>query len=238
MNFTTSSKQSVSSWTAWTLAGALLLGLCGSALVGASEPGTGSRGYSGPNTGDETGGGGFAADDEYIGTLPTRGDDEPEGVPFTAPGFVISGPRSSVNGAVYASTGSGFAVIEVLEAGGPAGHSGPHPNDLIEMTFAGQVSLQIDAGVMESCNVQVGVNSANVVGSTFAQAMTEQNLLLSTVVPANAILDMPLADFSRAGFLQEGIHLLTYSREFGRDQMDISALGGIIMVDQGQALGQ
>jgi hypothetical protein len=240
MIFTKTTGRGAASHLSFAMAGALFLGLSSAAIMGIAGP-AGGEGNTSDNgeqrdDGDDPGGG-FAADDEFVGTLPTQGGDGPLSLPVTAPGFFMEGPRAGVFGSVFGASGSGHASVEVVSQGGGSDQNGPHPDDEIIMTFVGQVSLELDAGVMANSQIEVGVSSSNPFGETMAEAMTENNLLLSTVLEADANLSMPLAEFAHDGFLHEGIHLLTSSRQLGRDQMDISSIGGILLVSQGNVLG-
>ncbi len=242
MNFTTDKRQSKAGPLGLATAGALLLGLFAAVTTsstGLAEVENRVSGNGGP-TGDEGGGGsgGFAADDEFIGTLPTR-EDEGDGPPppITAPGFYVTGPRAETMGAVIGSQGSGYASVEVISHGGGADFDGPHPDDIIEVTFMGEVEVTLDAGLMSNPGVSMGMNPTNPTGSTYTLAMTEDQLLVETMAPADANVALNLGAFAAAGYLDEGIHILTSSRLLGRDQIDIRSIGGVLSITQGQPLG-
>ena len=240
MNFTTDKRQSTVGPFGLATAGALLLGL----LAAVSTSSTGLAENENPVTGsgspdgDEGNGGGFASDDEFIGTLPTHGRDEVDPVPPpTAPGFYVAGPREQTMNAVLGSTGTGYAAIEVITPAGEPGDDTPHPDDVIEVTFIGEVEVTLDAALMSSPNVAMGMNPTNPTGNTYTVAMTEHELLVETVAQADANVAMDLEAFAEAGHLTEGVHILTSSRLLGRDQINITQFGGVLSITQGGPLG-
>lgn len=240
MNFTNDKRKSKAGQIGLATAGALLLGFfatLSTSSMGLAEVENRTTGNGSPNGGEGDGGGsgGFASDDEFIGTLPTRGDDEQDLPPITAPGFYVAGPRADTLGAVIGSTGSGYASIEVTS---PAGDPEvPHPDDIIEVTFIGEVEVTLDAGLMSNPNVSMGMNPTNPVGNTYTLAMTEDELLLETMAQADANVPMNLSGFAAAGHLAEGVHILTSSRLLGRDQINVTAFGGVLSITQGAPLG-
>jgi hypothetical protein len=239
MNFTTNKRQSKAGQYGLATAGALLLGLLATVSTSSTGLAEAENRQSGSGSpGDDGDGGGFAADDEFIGTLPTHGRDEVDPMlPTDAPGFYVSGPREETMNAVLGSTGSGYAVIEVVTPAGEPGDEGPHPDDVIEVTWIGQVDVTLDAGLMTSLGVSMGMNPTNPTGSTYTVAMTEHELLVETMAQADSNVAMDLGAFAAAGHLDEGIHILTSSRLLGRDQINVSSFGGVLSITQGAPLG-
>ncbi|MFT7484584.1 MAG: hypothetical protein ACI9F9_000424 [Candidatus Paceibacteria bacterium] len=214
------------------MAGALFLGLLSFSVVGSYTLADEETGQGDDPRDDDGPGGGFATDDEFVGSLPTRGRDD-ELLTAPAPGFFLQGPRSQVEQAVLSASGGGHATIEVVEDSG----NGSIGDDIIKLSFVGTVTLQLDANFLSNSSIEAGIDSLDLIGASLATALTDESLLMTAVLPEESDLCMPLADFSSAGFLQQGIHILTSNREYGRDQIDIEAIGGLIEVKQGIPLG-
>jgi hypothetical protein len=215
------------------MAGALFLGLLSFSVVGSTSlandecPGEGGNGGPPPPPG-----GGFAIDDEAVGTLPTHGKDDVPTEPALNPGFYIQGPAAAVMQSFLGAYGTGTALIEIIE----------DTNDLaaepvVRVSFEGQVTAQLDSNFLSNSSIEAGVISPDPIGASLAAAMTDTDLLMTTTVPSGGRAAFPLSEFANSGFLDEGIHILTSNRELGRDQIDVDALGGIVEIRQGMALG-
>lgn len=237
MKFINHKDKSEAGRIALATAGALFLGLLSFTAMGTvsfADDDSGSGGQDGDQQDDDGGpGGGFAHDEEAVGTLPTRGKEEPAFEPPTAPGFYIQGPRNEVYGALIGAYGDGIAIFELIE--NPEAGPGAEPD--LKITFEGMVTAQLDAAFLSNSQIEAGVATINPVGSTTAAAMTEDSLLMTAVLNSQGNAAMPLGAFAEAGYLGEGVHILTSNRILGRDQIDINSLGGIIEIRQGNPLG-
>jgi len=217
------------------MAGALFSSLLGFALVsGNTFAGT----DSGETTNDDDDGGGtdgpsrrkgpgaFNPDEEAVGTLPTIGKKEKLPKLPPNPGIFLRGPREAIHGGVISATGSGFATVESL----------PNGTD-IEVVFHGEADLELDGNLFQVTGVTIGVAALDPIYTTQATAMTEDTLLLNASLSVGGSLGLPIDEFQQTGALHEGIHVLTSSLLLGRDAIDIEALGGLILIEQGGPLG-
>ena len=216
------------------MAGALFSGLLALGTVsGSSFAGTGAGGSSS----DDDGSGGGASerrrragalnpDEEAVGTLPTIRKQEKLPKLPAHPGVFLRGPREAIHAGVIAATGGGYAVVD----------SSPN-GEGIEVVFHGDVDLELDSGLLQVAGVTLGVAALDPIYETQAAAMTETTLLLNTSLAVGGSLGLPFEDFQASGALDEGIHVLTSSPLLGRDAIDIEAIGGLLLVDQGGPLG-
>lgn len=217
------------------MAGALFSGLLAlGAVTGSSFAGTGADGSSsddGDGSGTSrrerpNGPGNFNPDEEAVGTLPTiRKQEKMPKLPEN-PGVFLRGPREAIQAGVISAAGSGFAVVE----------SSPDGED-IEVIFHGEVELELDGGLFQVSGVTVGVAAMDPVYATQTAAMSETTLLLNTSLAVGGSVGLPVAEYQASGVLYEGIHVLTSSPMLGRDAIDIEAIGGLLLIDQGGPLG-
>lgn len=168
----------------------------------------------------------FNPDEEAVGTLPTIGKQEKMPKLPENPGIFLRGPREAIHGGVISATGSGYATVEAL----------PNGTD-IEVVFHGEADLELDGNLFQATGVTIGVAALDPMYTTQASAMTEHTLLLNASLSVGGSLGLPIDEFQQTGALHEGIHVLTSSLLLGRDAIDIEAIGGLILIDQGGPLG-
>lgn len=229
--------------TRWGLAaaGALLVGLLGLGIVGGT--GLAVEGDEIQVGGDDDEGepdttvarfGRFQPDEEAVGTLPTRDDEDEDDDdlmgPEALPSFFLEGPRAQVMGCFVSMSGDGYVDVDVVDNGGNGGASG---GEEVRITFHGQVRLTFDAGPFGDAEIKTGISSYEALGSTIAMAMTEDDLLLVSEVPASTGLEVPFGSFERLGLLDEGVHVITSNRIRGRDHIGVSSFGGLVEIRQG-----
>lgn len=215
-------------------ASALVMGLVSFAFVGELGLAWSIDGQSGSGGTSPPGTGGFSAGEELVGTLPTRESDEPPFTPPDLPGFYIQGPFSNVLDTLQSAEGPGNAVIELIEGPG----TGLGSEQIIKLSFEGPVIIHLDAAFLSNPAMSAGIVSTSQFSCTHTLALTEHAILLRDLIPAEGSVVLPMREFAVTGALNEGLHLLTRNREFGFDQMNIDAVGGLIVVSQGIQLGE
>lgn len=223
-------------------AGLLGLALLSLLASGAAVSGVGGaplfagQGASGEDNGEGDGGSGgtdrrrqgpFGPDEEAVGTLPIKGRDAGPLVLPRHPGIYLRGDEEAVFGAVLAADGAGFVLIE----------EDPVSADL-QLTFHGDVELELDAGLLALAGVEVGLVATDPVHPTQAAALTEHALLMHVRLGVGDRLPLPLTEYEASGCLDgEGVNLFTASPLLGRDWMGAQAIGGVIRLGHTETPG-
>lgn len=127
----------------WAWAGAIALACTLAGAAWADSPPTNSG-----NTGS-TGNGGFSADDETVGTLPSHGAGNGLELyrwrTIARPSLSLEGRLSDIQAALLAVRGDGTAVVETLVAS----------NNSVRVTLLGQVQIALDRAYVDSGDVRV-----------------------------------------------------------------------------------
>jgi hypothetical protein len=222
-------------------AGLLGLALLSLLATGAAVSGVGGaplfagQGASGEDNGECGGSGGtdrerqgpFGPDEEAVGTLPIKGRDAGRLVLPRHPGIYLRGDEQAVFGAVLAADGAGFVLIEEDPV-----------SEAFQLTFHGDVELELDAGLLALAGVEVGLVATDPVHPTQAAALTEQALLMHVRLGVGDRLPLPLTEYEASGVLDgEGVNLFTASPLLGRNWMDARALGGVIRLGHTETPG-
>jgi hypothetical protein len=227
--------QSTTGLLGLTLVGLLLTGISVTGVGGAAAFAGQGACNEGNGEGEGEGGtdregedqGPFGPDEEAVGTLPIKGRDRGPLVLPRSPGIYLRGSEEAVRGTVLAADGDGFVLEgEITETGE------------YQLTFHGEVELELDAGLLQVAGVQAGLVSTDPVHATQAAALTEHSLLLRARMGVGELLELPLGDYEQSGVLDgEGVRVLTASPLTGRDWMQVHALGGVIRLRQAGPLG-
>jgi hypothetical protein len=211
----------------WVLAatGALALGIACLGFVGGTGLADNSSGGEGLSDDGNTRGpdvGGFSLDDEFVGTLPTRREDD-EG---NSPGFFLQGPRQTILDAFVSMNGPGTFSVEPL----------PTEEGEVEelrLTFQGELMITLDKCVLTSTQTKLGVSASTEFGATLASAMTDAALLMVEPIPEHGNLEIPFSEYEAGGLLEAGVDVVTFNRLRGRDSLGIITYGGVIEMTQG-----
>jgi hypothetical protein len=210
-------------------AGALLIGflvLFGGVGVADDPDGHGGGGDGGSD-------GGWSADNEAVGTLPSThglshlGAEGEQDLPtvFGRPSFYIQGPASELFPALMQADGVGYVTFEFL-----GGSNGFDQN--LRIVFHGELHLAFDAAVFLHPGVTAGLKVGAVYGDVAAAILHQDRLVARHKIYAETTFPVPLCRLMRLGTLDDGVQLVTAGEDGHRNAIEITGYAGIVTIHQ------
>ena len=218
------------------LAGLLLAGVASLAAFDAPAYSGGSGDRPSENDSGRAGGhdGGFASDDEVIGTLPiVGGDDDRDLLALLmeegTPSFFIQGPAQELLEAIAFAGGTAFGedcftTAELI----PTSREGL--GDL-RIHFHGSVELGIDSSILGVDGVRFGLGLQHHFGAFGAGLVCGDRVVSSTVLESGEEFPLPLAAMVDLGLLHR-VQLLTSDGRGARTAVGFEQVGGLVRIAQ------